>query len=843
MEFNFLVRRILLGLLSLALASPAKAALLSWQVDQSAVQSPDTPFADSKAEAAAGQGTSSSSNTSSTSPAQAQPPAENKKKAKTKKQDDHAKEISFKRMFLNVPGDQKAIWTSPLHIRATDSFWLLPLGGVTAGLIGSDEHSMARARSNADAITLGKNVSDYTLAGMASVPALMYAWGGLHHYPRAQETGLLSGEALMNSYVVVEALKFAFARERPTTVDGQGRFYQTLSDPSFPSGHSILGWTLASVIAHEYPGWLSQSLAYSGATAISVSRVAGRKHFPADVVVSGAMGWLIGRQVYRAHHDPDIDDAEYGSFVPDPQEGARSQMGSVFVPLDSWIYPELKRLAAMGYIRSQFLGLEPWTREECLRQIQEAEYFAQDLSTPPWIARTIELLKSEFSQDGQHFYSAGIDSVYGRYQNISGVPLRDSYHFGQTIWNDFGRPFDQGTSVVTGASGSAVAGRFFFYARGEYQHAPGRGPLTQAQSNLIASLDQNPVLPLSPVSAISRFYPLDIYAGVQLGKFAFSFGKESMWMGPGAGGPLMLSDNADPMYGLHLTQTTPIQLPWIFHYLGRIDTEFQFTKLSGHQFPARPFFNLQKISFHPTENLELGFTRASIWAGVGHPFTARALARNFGSFGDSGLKATDPNDPGDRKSGFDFSYRIPGLRRWLSLYGDFYSDDDPSPLASPRRGAMSPGLYLSHFPGISRLDLRVESASTQLMGAVDHGGTFLYFSTEYHDANTNKGILFGNATGRDGRSYQGWSTYHLSGETSIQLSYREVKASSLFLPGGGTQSDASTHLLWKVRPDLQLDAFVQYERWLIPALQSTEEHNVTGQLQLTFYPKWRIHAD
>jgi hypothetical protein len=129
------------------------------------------------------------------------------------------------------------------------------------------------------------------------------------------------------------------------------------------------------------------------------------------------------------------------------------------------------------------------------------------------------------------------------------------------------------------------------------------------------------------------------------------------------------------------------------------------------------------------------------------------------------------------------------------------------------------------------------------MGAVDHGGTFLYFSTEYHDANTNKGILFGNATGRDGRSYQGWSTYHLSAETSIQLSYREVKASSSFLPGGGTQSDAGTHLLWKVHRNLQVDAFVQYERWLIPALKPTAEQNVTGQLQLTFNPKWRIHAD
>lgn len=819
MQFNFLARRTLLAILFLALACPANAALVPWQ------------------------GTGSSADSSSAPPIQAQPPAESKKKAESSKQEDHATGTSFKKVFLSIPGDQKAIWTSPFHVRPKDSAWLLPLGAVTAGLIGSDEHSMARARSSADAITLGKNVSDGTLVGMVSVPAFMYVWGGLHGYSRAHETGLLAGEALINSFVVDEALKVAFARERPTATNSQGRFFQTLGDASFPSTHSTLGWTLASVIAHEYPGWLSQTLAYSGATAISVSRVAGRQHFPSDVVAGAAVGWLIGRQVFRAHHDPDIDDAIFGSFTSDRQEGEPSHLGSVFVPLDSWIYPELKRLAALGYIRTQFLGLEPWTREECLRQIQEAEYYAQDPSAPAWIVNTIELLKSEFSQDGQHFYSAGIDSAYNRYQNISGVPLRNSYHFGQTIWNDFGRPYDQGNSIVTGASASAVAGRFFFYVRGEYQHAPGRGPLTAVQSAVIASLDQNPVLPASPVSAIDRFYPLDIYAGVQLGKFAFSFGKESMWLGPGESGALMLSDNADPMYGLHLTQTTPIDLPWIFHYLGQIKTEFQFAKLSGHQFPARPFFNLQKISFHPTENLEIGFTRASIWAGVGHPFTAKALARNFSSFGDSGLKATDPNDPGDRKSGFDFSYKIPGLRNWLSLYSDFYSDDDPSPLASPRRSAMNPGLYLSHFPGISRLDLRIESTSTQLMGAVDYGGTFLYYSVEYHDSNTNKGLLFGNATGRDGRSYQGWSTYHLSAETSVQIGYRQVKASSLFLPGGGTQSDASTHLLWRLRPNFHLDAFVQYERWLVPALKPTAEHNVTGQVQLTFIPKWRIHGD
>jgi hypothetical protein len=207
--------------------------------------------------------------------------------------------------------------------------------------------------------------------------------------------------------------------------------------------------------------------------------------------------------------------------------------------------------------------------------------------------------------------------------------------------------------------------------------------------------------------------------------------------------------------------------------------------------------------------------------------------RNFTSNGDSGIGAADP---GDRKSGFDFSYRLPGLRKWLTLYSDFYSDDDPSPLANPRRTAVNPGLYLTHFPFLSKLDLRVETVSTQALTPVDRGGTFFYWNGDYHDANTNKGNLFGNQTGRDGRTYQAWSTYHFSAATSLQFSYRDTKISKGFISSGGTQSDASSRFLWQLRPNWSVDAFVQYERWFIPALRSTAQRDVTTSLQLTFIP-------
>jgi membrane-associated phospholipid phosphatase len=752
--------------------------------------------------------------------------------------------VTFRKVFTNLPGDQKAIWTSPFHIRATDTAWLLPLTATSGVLIGSDEHSMSRVRSNANAISRSNTISDAGLVAFAAWPAAMYAWGSLQGSERPRETGLLTGEALINSIAVNEAFKFAFQRERPTDTGGQGRFFQTTTNASFPSMHSQLSWTAASVIAHEYPNSYTALLAYGAATTVSIARVTGRQHFPSDVVIGGAMGWLIGWQAYKAHHDPDLDNNVYGMFQRKTGDTEGVNFGSQYVPLDSWIYPALERLGAMGYIPLQFMGLRPWSRRECQRQIEEAEYYSQTLPTESEIRVAIQQLKDEFANDNRHYYSAKIDSIYTRYGRISGTPLRNSYHFGQTIWNDFGRPFDEGNNLIAGATASAVAGRFFFYTQGEYQHAPGRGALSPAQEAFIASEDQNPVQPANAVNSVDRFYPIDMYAGVQLGEYAVSIGKQSEWLGPTEMAPLMVGDNADPMYSLRFNRSTPLVLPGVLGLLGEIRGEVMFAKLSGHQFPARPFFNLQKVSLHPTANLEIGFTRSSLWGGVGHPFTFSSLARNFGSFSSPiGTGFGERNDPGDRKAGFDFSYKVPGLRRWLTFYGDFYSDDDPSPLANPRRAAINPGIYLSHIPGIPKLDLRAEATSTQLPTSFDLGPGFLYYNNAYHDSNTNKGVLFGNQTGRDGRSYQGWTTYHFSAVTDFGLSYREVKASNLSVPGGGTQSDGIAQLRWRVRPDVFVNALFQYERWLMPFVKPGVQHDVTSQISLTFKPHLELHHD
>jgi hypothetical protein len=51
--------------------------------------------------------------------------------------------------------------------------------------------------------------------------------------------------------------------------------------------------------------------------------------------------------------------------------GQKRMVGTPYVELDSWIYPAIERLAALGYIHSQFLGMRPWTRLECALAVQK----------------------------------------------------------------------------------------------------------------------------------------------------------------------------------------------------------------------------------------------------------------------------------------------------------------------------------------------------------------------------------------------------------------------------------------------------------------------------------------
>jgi membrane-associated phospholipid phosphatase len=207
-----------------------------------------------------------------------------------------------KQFFKNILRDQKAIWSAPFHLRGSDARWLAPLGLGTAALIATDrstgdEIAESRRQLNASRIVSYAG-SGYGVGGVALT---FYLFGRAKHNDRARETGLLGAEALINSAIVVTVVKEITQRRRPLAAKGRGDFFDGGS--SFPSGHSIEAWSLAAVIANEYHDRrLVQITAYGIAGAVSFARFTGQKHYLSDVLVGSALGYGIGRYVYRAHH-------------------------------------------------------------------------------------------------------------------------------------------------------------------------------------------------------------------------------------------------------------------------------------------------------------------------------------------------------------------------------------------------------------------------------------------------------------------------------------------------------------------------------------------------------------
>lgn len=216
-----------------------------------------------------------------------------------------------KKFLVNILNDQRFIWTSPFHWGREDAKWLAPLGLSTAALIATDRHTsgeLIEHGDNLNRLRLSNDVSRmgalYTTAGVAGA---LYLTGRATHSDRLRETGLLGAEALIDSEIVVNGLKVVSQRQRPPEDNSSGEFLDGGS--SFPSGHAIATWSLATIIAREYGQHrpLVQVGAYGIATAVSISRYTGRKHFLSDVLVGSAMGYGIGRYVYHKHHDLALD--------------------------------------------------------------------------------------------------------------------------------------------------------------------------------------------------------------------------------------------------------------------------------------------------------------------------------------------------------------------------------------------------------------------------------------------------------------------------------------------------------------------------------------------------------
>jgi membrane-associated phospholipid phosphatase len=202
--------------------------------------------------------------------------------------------------------DQKALYAAPF--KAKNLKWDALFLASTAGWIAGDRQ-ISRAIPS-DHVNISHDVALTMLLGTSAAAGGTWLYGLKTGDRHADETGALTLETLANTFLIYTPMQLMAGRERPDEGTGNGRFWRRAGlDTSFPGGHAMFTWSMAAVIAHEYPRRWVKFAAYGAAFTVSATRLTGRNHFASDIWVGSILGYLIGSDIFHRHCDPQFSEA------------------------------------------------------------------------------------------------------------------------------------------------------------------------------------------------------------------------------------------------------------------------------------------------------------------------------------------------------------------------------------------------------------------------------------------------------------------------------------------------------------------------------------------------------
>lgn len=513
-----------------------------------------------------------------------------------------------------------------------------------------------------------------------------------------------------------------------------------------------------------------------------------------------------------------------------------------YISLDSWIYPAVERLSSLGYVSDLYLGQRPWTRLEIANALRKVGSFAVQTDSDEeayelYIALSRAVSDPVAKQLIRECQSCkvAINNLYTRSEQIVGKPLTQDFYFGETNTNDYGRRIGRGFQGIIGGDAQGSISVFTVQVRGEYQHLASQALLSPSIATYESTINRLPYLPPTPVTAANQFTLMDASISVHILGNEISGGKRERWWGPATGGALLWSNNAQPIYEFNIKRDSPFIVPGLSRLLGPVQWDLFLGDLKGHTTPNRPWIQGQKISFHPTKRLEIGFSRTVMFGGAGRGgLTLHTFWRAFASAGDNPRSGNPSFDVGDRRGGFDFRYIFP----LATIYADSFSEDDPSPLANLKRSAWRPGFYLPRLPGLHQFDLRFEAPYTNM----PENQTFPtvgmnYRNLNYRDGYTNHGRVLGDWIGPDSSGYQAWLGLWLKDQGRFFIDWRMAKLDKSFVPRGGTQQNFAINLRRRLSSELEASGRLQFEQWKVPYISSNPHRNLTGSVQVVWRPK------
>lgn len=473
------------------------------------------------------------------------------------------------------------------------------------------------------------------------------------------------------------------------------------------------------------------------------------------------------------------------------------------IPLNSWVYPALEKLTGLGYIQSSLQGDRPFTRAEAARQTIEAMSAAQDQILPPVARELVARLKKEFRQEireqrnglehaGSYFrpvremrfdyvYRSGADSIY---------PGTNARQF-SLLTNREGLDYSENHNLEVTLSGEARWGRWLL--------ADWR-PLLRAQQ------DGNTGVRLVQGNLTLGLGPVDL-----------SVGRQPLWWGQGRNGSLVLTNNADPLDMVRLTNPTPVVLPWILKYLGAFRFDLFVARLDEDRDVPDPYFGGMRLGIKPASWLELGFSRTVMFGGEG---------RSSIGFDDfltiiGGENLSGDQDTSNSVAAIDARIKLPFL--WnAEIYGELGGEDQADfagflPFFSKK--AYLVGLYLPRIESSGRLSLRLEYADTSM------DTNLWYRHGQYTSGYTYQEKIIGHAMGGTAKDYfaEIEAYFPLGLRLAFNFDYQQRS-------GGGAISEKhympGMALAWHCSPRLTLYFDYAFDRVQNFAYQSGDTRNM-----------------
>lgn len=380
-----------------------------------------------------------------------------------------------------------------------------------------------------------------------------------------------------------------------------------------------------------------------------------------------------------------------------------SASASSYVDVTDDVYNLLLRLEAEGVITSGLLTTKPISYKETTRLILEAERNSEEGTA---LVRSLiqslkERLKAEPTDMNREItFIKPLDLPYARYV-YADSDLQSLYY------NMDGDHYEKGSNLRAGFSSRAELRGLSLHINPEFRYSD----------------DGKDFI-------VRRAYGVLNFSGL-----ALTVGKDSQWWGPGYHGSILLSNNAEPLTMLRLTNPHPVLLPWIFKYLG----PFRFTVFATRLEKDRndvpePYLWGMRLNFKPHPYLEVGLERTALLGGKGRSEDMSTWWKSFTGKGENepGIEA------GDQRAGFDIKLTLPLKWQPLQLYAEAAGEDEAGGL--PYKWAYLAGIYLPRVLNFERIGFRAEYATTHVSGSPD----VWYSHNIYTSGYTYKGRIIGH---------------------------------------------------------------------------------------------------